>query len=153
MNVRVRYSITLAAAALWIASFFLPAVRTGQGWQMGYQIAAIGWAGPLAGQFGSYANLVVIPALGVLALGDPREDFGEISKLGLVLFLLWVNTLFWSELRYDARHWEILARGPGFYSWMVALLAAWLGLFILGRRRQNGSGRDLDVARNSPRDE
>ena len=120
---------------------------------MGYHIAAIGWAGPLIGQFGWYANLVMIPALGVLALGDPREDFDAISKLGLVLFLLWVNTLFWSELRYDARHYEIMARGPGFYSWMAALLATWLGLFIIGRRgRQNGSGRDLDVAPNNPRD-
>ena len=102
MNVRVRYSITLVAAALWIASFFLPAVRTRQEWLMGYHIAAFGWLGPLIGQFGWYANFVMMPALAVLALGDRRNDSRAFSWLGLVLFLMWVNTLFWTELEFDS---------------------------------------------------
>lgn len=153
MNVRVRYLVTIAASALWIASFLLPVVRTRQEWLMGYHIAAFGWAGPLIGQFGWYANFVMIPAIGELALGGPRDDTGKISGMGLVLFLFWVNTLFWSELEFDSGRQEILARGSGYYSWMAALLVTWLGLFILGRYgRQNGSGRKLDVDPDSPRD-
>ena len=151
MSDRLRYSLAALAAGLWIASFFLPAVETGQGWHIGWQIAVAGWAGPLAMQFGWYANLLIIPALGMLALGEPRGDFDSIAKLGLALFLLWANTLFWADIPLDNGRHEILARGAGYYAWMAAMLIAWLGLFVLGRlgradERQRKSGGDGEDA-------
>ena len=141
MSERARYALACAAAILWIASFFLPAVKTGHGWEMGYAVAAMGWAGPLIGQFGWYANLIMIPGLGVLALGNPASSFDEMSKLGVALFLFWVNTLFWTDLQFDSGRRPILAYGSGYYAWMAAVLIGWLGLYIVARRGRPAEDR------------
>lgn len=134
MSERLRTWLAAIAAILWLASFFLPAVRTGQGWQMGWQIAVIGWCGPLAGQFGWYANAIMIPSLGMLALGESPSDFDKMSKLAAVMFLFWINTLFWTEIPLDSGRQVILARGAGYYAWMASLLIVWGGLLVLDRR-------------------
>jgi hypothetical protein len=140
MSERLRYWLAGTAALLWFASFFLPAVRINQGWQMGWEIAAAGWAGPVVGQFGWYANVIMIPSLGMLALGESPSDLDKISKLGAVLFLLWLNTLFWTDMSEVGG--RILARGVGYYAWMASLLIVWGGMFILNRSRLKDMGAD-----------
>jgi hypothetical protein len=78
----VRYTLAGLAAILWIASFFLPAVDVGGHWQWGWEIGVSGWAGPLSAQFGWYANVIMIPALGALALGEAPDDFKQMSTPG-----------------------------------------------------------------------
>jgi hypothetical protein len=141
MSERLRYWLAGTAALLWVVSFFLPTVRIYQGWQMGWEIAAAGWAGPVVGQFGWYANAIMIPALGMLALGESPSDLDKMSKLGTVLFLLWLNTLFWTDMSEAGG--RILARGIGYYAWMGSLLITWVGLLIVSRRRLR-ERRDVD---------
>jgi hypothetical protein len=134
--------LAVVAVLLWLASFFLPATWNGREWMIGYQIAAIGYYGPIIGQFGWYANLFIVPALGVLALGDPREDRAAISRLCLALSLLWFNTLFFTHLEFDSGRQNILAYGVGYYAWMAAVLIAWAGLLHLWWRGRPESWRE-----------
>lgn len=145
MSERLRYWLAGTAALLWFASFFLPAVRFGQDdWEPGWGVAVMGWAGPLQLQFGWYGNLVMIPALGRLAFGEPRLD-SNAWKLGLVLFLFWFNALFWTQVPADPGPAIIAARGSGYYAWMASLLIIWLGLFVLSRHRLREMLADEDA--------
>jgi hypothetical protein len=74
----------------------------------------------------------MIPSLGMLALAESRSDYDKMSKLGLVLFLMWFNTLFWTDISEVGG--RILARGAGYYAWMASLLIVWVAMFILDRR-------------------
>jgi hypothetical protein len=144
MSERIRYWLAATAAFLWLASFFLPAVRLGEDWELGWRVAEMGWAGPLVMQFGWYANLIMLPALGRLAFGKPGGD-SDAWKLGLILFLLWFNTLFWTEIPFDPGPLTIAARGAGYYAWMASLLVVWLGLFALSRHRLRDMLADEDA--------
>jgi hypothetical protein len=140
----IRQGLAFIATLLWMSSFFLPAVRFSlDDWELGSAVAVMGWAGPFQLQFGWYGNLVMIPALGRLAFGELRLD-SDAWKLGLVLFLLWVNALFWTQVPSDPGPAIIAARGSGYYAWMASLLIVWLGLFVLSRHRLKDMLADED---------
>ena len=141
----IRQGLAVIATLLWMNSFFLPAVGFGQDdWELGWGVAVMGWAGPLQLQFGWYGNLVMIPALGRLAFGEPRLD-AHAWKLGLGLSLLWVNALFWTQVPSDPGPAIIAVRGSGYYAWMASLLIVWLGLFVLSRHRLRDMLADEDA--------
>jgi hypothetical protein len=87
----------LAILACWIASLLLPTIDTqtssGMVTDTGWTIAVVGWLGPLIGQFGWFANLILIPALGLAA-----GQFGRAPRakpaVGVILLVLVLNSAF-----------------------------------------------------------
>lgn len=85
-------------------------------------------------QFGWYANVLMIPGLRMLAFGEPRGGVDAMFVHGLLLFLLWVDALFWFYVPGDPGPISVSARGAGYYAWMASVLIVCLGLLVLNRR-------------------
>ena len=131
----------LAILAGWVASLLLP-VADSQHFDYvdridGWSMLKIGWLGPLILQFGWLANLIIIPALGVAA-----GQYGEAPRtrlaLGIVLALLVINSLFWSQVPDDAGQHKIVAYHSGYWVWICSMAAAatWLIAEPILRRAQ-----------------
>lgn len=141
----IRYALALAFAVLWLGSFALPAVESVRGWHRGWEIASAGWAGIIIAQFGWYANPIMIPALGYLALAEDRDRKNAIG-FGLVLLAFGINSFFWSAFYWDSGAEPILARSYGYYAWMVAVIGTGAGLLVVAwRNRRKGKGMGLSM--------
>jgi hypothetical protein len=140
-GVFIRYGLALIFATLWAASFILPAVKTSKGWYWGWEIALIGWLGPIIVQFGWYANIIMIPSLGYLALSE-HKDLKKAARRGTFLVAFGLNSLFWSAFYWDSGSEPIHARSYGYYLWIIAVLGTGTGLLLITLNwRREGSGR------------
>jgi hypothetical protein len=114
--------VGVIALLIWIASLALPAeTDCGSLPIKGYLILESGWAGPLGGQFGWYANPFMLWTIGQLPLNMRPGVMPAI--IGLVLAL---SAFTWERLPTDAGYSKLCERHVGFYIWIAC--AVLLGL-------------------------
>jgi hypothetical protein len=116
----------IVAILIWIASLALPA-ETECGFShpnSGYLILLSGWLGPLAGQFGWYANLFMVWTIGRLLANKRPGIIPAIIGLGLAL-----SALAWKTTPTDTGYTTMCERHSGFYAWIAcAVLLAFVAL-------------------------
>jgi hypothetical protein len=82
VRINPRYAL-LVSAGLWFFSLLSPALRTGAKIQLGGEVLALGWLGPLTGTFAWYGNVFWIVGAVLMAMG--RSPHVAVSCLGFVL--------------------------------------------------------------------
>ena len=101
----------------------------------GLIILAMGWLGPLVGQFAWFANLLLPIALWVAAKSrSGARRFGLI--LAVLLGLLAASAMFWSSVPMDNGENVIVRYRPGYWLWIAAVIggALWVGIIAAKER-------------------
>ena len=140
-----RCLVSLALAGCWIVSIGQPVAVTvaqnGEQTWSGDAILLMGWLGPLMLQFAWLANLL-LPCVLVLAAMGVRS--GLVQKLSIVcalmLAVLALNALFWSQIPMDNGSNPIVRFQIGYTLWLAAMFggAAWgLVSTMLAMREQD----------------
>ncbi len=116
---------------LWAASLALPAAIMGpldDNVFPGWAILFIGWMGPLVGQFGWVANLV-LPVVIILSIirNPPIAVSFVVAAFQAILI---VNALFWRKMYGDDGAGQIVSFGLGYYIWFCAMVGSTAVLLI-----------------------
>ena len=121
MTERLRKPFVAAFVLLWLASLFLPTLRTnGADWDPGWWLLASGWLGLLIGQLAWLANPLLVLAAVLLLKGSGRTALGIV---GGVLLLLWLQMALTGSLvdnEGGIAH-PIERRYTGYWLWMAAV--------------------------------
>lgn len=132
----------LAILACWAVSLLVPAVDTatssGANAPTGWDIAMIGWLGPLTGQFGWFANLLLIPAIGLAAGQYGRAPRARLI-IGSVMLILALNSALWVDIPLDSGRDEITSYRIGYWLWMAAISSC--GLWLVGSGHRQAARR------------
>jgi hypothetical protein len=122
--------IPVVAFLLWLLSLNLRAATVSHlgGDQVFYgsDILALGWMGPLIGQFGWFANLLLPLGLAFLLLERGRSLY---PVIGWSLLVLAANSSFWDRIPDDSGQNYIIKFEPGFYCWMIAVVS--VGIYLI----------------------
>ena len=124
MTRRIRL-VTLAIFLAWAAALALPAMQLGEQTQLtGWTLLVNGWRAAGAGVWAWFANPLFICAAALL-LARRARTAGVLAALALVLGLSSLATgALVARAGYSG---PALSFGPGFYLWLMSLLA--LGLW------------------------
>lgn len=125
--------VRCALVLLWTLSLCLPVWRTvhDTGWMMGWLVLLMGWMGPLALQFGWFANLLLL-AYALL----PASGLVGAFIYTILLAITVISSTFFKWLPVDSGDSHIVAWGAGYYVWMSVMVAtaaySLLRVFVLG---------------------
>ncbi len=111
--------------ALWLGSLALPVAIMGRHIDdiyRGWSILMIGWMGAFVLQFGWFANLAFLLAVGMLAFSRKRTLWASVLTFPLVAAT--VDALFWHEIDGDNGPAQIQSFGVGYYLWFAAMIGA-----------------------------
>jgi hypothetical protein len=116
-----RPTVGMIALALLAAALFLPALETQNDlrfpgeWAAGFNFAAIGFLGPLEGEFGWYANPILVFLIARLL----KNRITHWLLGALAVFLIVSTRLFFGEGCADSCE-DVVGFGPGYYLWLVS---------------------------------
>lgn len=86
-------------------------------------ILNFGWMAVLIGQFGWFANIVLPAVLALTPLADTSSIVRKLCiGLALLLLLLTLNALMWSEIPTSHVANRVIRLRIGYYLWMGAML-------------------------------
>ena len=117
-------------ASVWLLSLVVPAAGWGHGPGAigpGWSLLLIGWLGIFNGQFGWFANLPFLLSMPA-AIGRRQPPTLLFLFASLAIALPAIQTLGWTDVQTDSGRFPV-AIGPGYYLWLVALLAQAVWLF------------------------
>ena len=121
----MRKLLAAALAVSWLISLMLPVVVTGplpdEVWP-GYAVLLLGPLAVMVMQFAWFANLLLVPAL--ILIARERPPLGPSIAVAVVLALLALNALTWDRVYGDNTDAMIQSHGSGYYLWLGTMLAA-----------------------------
>ena len=121
MTERLRKTLVAAFMLPWMASLFLPTLRTNDAdWDSGWWLLASGWLGLLIGQVAWLANPLLLLAAVLLLRGRARIS---LLLIGGALLLLWLQMAMTGSLvdnEGGIAH-AIERRYAGYWLWMAAV--------------------------------
>lgn len=124
-----RKAIVLVLLLPWLAALALPVAINRQGVFTGATILLLGLMGPLIGQFGWLGNpLLLVGLRRIWPTGKPRDLTAD-RVIGGLLALLFVNSLFWTDIPTDAGSDPIM-RAIGYHLWMTSVAAGAMTLLL-----------------------
>ena len=137
-------AVSLACFAISLA---LPAFYATNGPAYGMYFFMFGWLGPLVGQFGWFANLLLVLSH-VLSLWG---WFGKAAACGLFATLLALTSLSMRSLYGGSDgSYPIVRSGDGVYFWILSHASACVGYALtLVRRQTTGSAQSSSTAGTS----
>src|SRR5688500_15505787 len=119
----MRKLLAAALAVSWVISLMLPVVAAGplpdDVWP-GYAVLILGPLAVLAMQFAWFANLLLVPAL--ILLARQRPPLVPSIAIAAVLALLALNALTWDRVYGDNSDAMIQSYGAGYYLWLGVML-------------------------------
>ena len=108
----------------FVLSLTMPAFYATNGPAYGMYFLMLGWLGPLIGQFGWFANLLLL----VSHLLSLRGWFGKAAACGLLATLLALTSLSMRALYGGSDgSYPIVRTGTGVYLWILSHASACLG--------------------------
>lgn len=120
----VRRWTAIALFAGWFASLGLPAAYLIDGdARPGLSILMFGWVGVLMLQPAWLGNLLIWIVLPIVASSE-RPWKVTLRLCGGALIVCAFGALFWREMPDDSGPNNIVAFGPGYYLWMIAVLGS-----------------------------
>jgi hypothetical protein len=129
---RARFLLAALIVLLWSTSLALPVMTDGpDSTYHGTLILMLGWMGLFVFQFAWLANILLMPALGLLLVERPPRTASKI--LGGLLLALFVSALAWDEMYYDNGTRPILSYHSGYFLWLGAVAVAAVSLFARAR--------------------
>ena len=143
---RMRRLLLWTALALFIASLALPAVSSGQffrddlickgdvSWAPGWLLLLMGPLGPFVGEFGWFANCLMLLAAATTGRNVLMRALGLAFALAAVALVI-VTPFSFTSFRVDGGVPDIVCRfGPGYYLWLacsvLVLIASLLKLAV-----------------------
>ena len=140
----LRIVVVVAIAGLWLVSLILPAALAGDEIVRGFHVLLIGAVGILMLQFAWLANLLLVPAVILLALdrGTRRWRIG----IAVALVLLALNALTWNRMYYDNSSVPVQWMS-GYYVWLAAMALAACALFARAPSRAGTVARMSGIFR------
>lgn len=127
----------IASMVLWAISNALPAVRfieepitANPAYQtmFGWEFTILGWLGPLSGQFGWYANPLMLLAL-CSCLARWRRTAQVLATLGALAAMSSLALIVMGLPKNEGGvgHLGFSAFLPGYYLWAAAHVSGWIG--------------------------